>query len=121
LVEGGLLNASLMSCTSHLRCLQVRLAEVLLDRVQRDAGCGERGRNSVAQVVEADLADTGLRARRLESRGDLGAVERDPELRMGQHEVVFVAEHGAQTPLLQLADDPVRHRHASYMSSLECS
>ena len=53
------------------------MAEVLLDSAQRDPGGGERGRKSVAQVVEADLADTRLRTRRLESTRDLRAIERD--------------------------------------------
>ena len=89
------------------------MPEVLLDRAQRDPGGGERGSESVAQVVEADLADAGVRARRLESTCDLRAIERHPELRMCENEVVLVAEHGAQPPLLQLADKPVRHRHGA--------
>ena len=47
-----------------LRRLQVGVAEVLLDRPQRHAGGGQRRRERVAQVLEADLAARRPRRRR---------------------------------------------------------
>ena len=38
----------------NLRRLEVGVAEVLLDGAQRHAGCGERGRERVPQILEAD-------------------------------------------------------------------
>src|SRR3954451_13243357 len=87
------------------------MAEVFLDRSQRDASGGERGGEGVAQVVEPDLANADLPARRLESTRHLCAIERHSKLRMGENEVVLLAEHGAQPPLPKLAGEAVRHRH----------
>ena len=66
------------------------------------------------------------RARRLEAPGDLRAVQRHAELRVREDQVVVVAEHRAQPPLLELPREPVGHRHRalvlrSDLPSPECS
>jgi hypothetical protein len=88
-----------------LGCLRVGVAEVLLDRPQRDAGSREAGREGMAQIVEADRADAGGTTCRLEALADLAAVQRVPGLGVGENEVVVCIE---RSPSRQLSSQRAR-------------
>jgi hypothetical protein len=79
-----------------LRRLQIGVTEILLDRPQRHAGRGQRGRERVPQVVEADHPHARVLAGRLELARDLHAIERDAEVGVPEHEVLVLAVDRAQ-------------------------
>jgi hypothetical protein len=89
------------------------VAQVLLDRAQRNPGRRQRRRERVPEVVEADLPYARLGAARLESSGDLCAVERRAQLWMSEDEVVVLAEDRPQTPLAKLHGESVGDRDGS--------
>lgn len=81
----------------------------------RFAACGsnggERRRERMPQIVEANLPHTRVTTRPLEPARDLRAIHRRPQLRMREHEIVRFAVHRPQPPRLQRRRQPVGHRH----------
>jgi hypothetical protein len=61
----------------------------------------------VPKVVEPHLPDPGRNARRLEATGRLRPIQRRPELRVREDQIVVVAENRPQLPLLQLEREPI--------------
>ncbi len=65
----------------------------------------------MAEVVEPNFAHPGPLQRPLESLAYLAALERMARVRVAENEIVFGLVGGGLEQQLELAPDPVGHRH----------